>query len=76
MAVRKRRPRYRGDNAQLAIERDQVSEAQVYAILARASAVNRLAAAEVIADAQGSRARRPGAESVLTRGYPAHHLSA
>jgi hypothetical protein len=40
-------------NAQNAIGRDRVDEARVYAILALASAVNRLAAAaETIADAQ------------------------
>jgi len=40
-------------NAQNAIGRGQVDEAQVYAILALASAVNRLAAAqETLADAQ------------------------
>jgi hypothetical protein len=40
-------------NAMNAIGRDRVHEAQVYAILALASAVNRLAAAqEAIADAQ------------------------
>ena len=40
-------------NAQNAIGRDRIDEARVYAILALASAVNRLAAAaEAIADAQ------------------------
>jgi hypothetical protein len=40
-------------NAQNAIMGGRVYEARVYAVLALASAVNRLAAAEVIADAQG-----------------------